>query len=96
MKDLNSVEEVIVTAYEYLDIMSRRDVGAVWARIEVLMSKGQPRQQRKSSAAGKLSFDDMEYMLYEIFDNTTDEIDDCGARELTETTLGMAKIVKIL
>ena len=88
MGDLNSVEEVIVTAYEYLDIMSRRDVGAVWARIQQLMTKRQPRQ--------KLTFDDTEHMLYAIFDDTTDGVEYCGARELTETTLGTAKIVKIL
>eukprot|EP00984_Skeletonema_dohrnii_P008050 scaffold2949_cov92-Skeletonema_dohrnii-CCMP3373.AAC.1 len=95
MKDLYSVEEVIITAYEYLDDMSRRDISAVWARIALLMTKRQPRQQRKPSAVGKLSFDDMEHMLYTIFDYTANGIEDCGARELTETTLGMAKIVTI-
>ena len=87
--NFHSVEEVIVTAYEYLDFMSRRDVSAFWTCILKMISKRQPRQ--------KLTFDDTEHILYEIFDNTTheDNIMDCGMRELTETTLGMAKIVKI-
>ena len=90
LDDLDSVEEVIVTAFEYLDFMDRRDISAVWTRILKLMKKRQPRQQ--------LTFDDTEHMLYAIFDNTTDGVEykDCGMRELTETTLGMAKIVKIL
>jgi len=96
MRDLHSVDEVIVTAYEYLDDMSRRDISAVWARIALLMTKRQPRQQSTPSAVGEISFDDMEYMLYTIFDDTVNGIEDCGAREITETTLGMAKIVKIL
>ncbi len=88
MKDLHTTEDVIVTAYEHLDFMNRRNISAFWTRILQLISKRQPRQ--------KLTFDEMEHMLYAIFDNTTDEIEYCGARELTETTLGMAKIVKIL
>eukprot|EP00984_Skeletonema_dohrnii_P003719 scaffold1283_cov79-Skeletonema_dohrnii-CCMP3373.AAC.4 len=97
MKDLHSVEEVIVTAYEYLDDMSRRDVSAFWTCISKLMTKRQPRQQRTPpSAVGELSFDDMEHMLYTIFDATTDGIGMCNMKALTETTLGMAKLVKIL
>eukprot|EP00984_Skeletonema_dohrnii_P019134 scaffold9083_cov74-Skeletonema_dohrnii-CCMP3373.AAC.2 len=96
MKDLHSVDEVIVTAYEYLDVMSRRNISAVWPRIALLMTKRQPRQQSTPSAVGELSFDDMEHMLYTIFDDTTNGIDYCGEREIAETTLGMAKIVKIL
>jgi hypothetical protein len=96
MKDLYSVEEVIMTAYEHLDLMSRRDVSAVWARIALLMTKRQPRQQSNSSNREDLSMEDMQHMLFTLFDDTTHGIKDCGARELTETTLGMAKIVKIL
>ncbi len=96
MKDLHSVEEVILTAYEYLNVMSRRDISAVWARIALLMTKRQQRQQRKSSNVGDISFKDMERMLKPTFDHTTDGIEECGMKELTETTLGMAKIVKIL
>ena len=97
MRDLHSVEEVIVTAYEYLDVMSRRDISAVWPRVALLMTKRQPKQRGKSSHnMGKLSFDDMEHMLHKIFNDTVNGIEDCGARELTETTLGMAKIVTIL
>ncbi len=36
--------------------------------------------------------EDMELMLYTIFDDTTDGIESCGMKELTKTTLGMAKI----
>ena len=72
MKDLHSVEEVIVTAYEHLNDMSRRNMSALWARIALLMSKRQPRQQRnKSSDVRGVSFDEMEHMLYAIFDDTT-------------------------
>ena len=61
------------------------------------MTKRQPKQRSKSSHnTGKLSFDDMENMLYTLFDDTANGIEGCGARELTETTLGMARIVKIL
>ncbi len=56
MRDLHSVDEVIVTAYEHLDVMSRRDISAVWARIALLMTKRQPRQQRKQSNVGDISF----------------------------------------
>ena len=98
MRDLHSVEEVIMTAYEHLDLMSRRDVSAVWARIALLMTKRQPRQQRSISSNNMegLSMDDMRHMLFTLFDNTTHGIEDCWARALTETTLGMAKIVKVL
>jgi len=84
-----------MVAYEHLDDISRRDVSAFWTCISKLMTKRQPRQQRTPpSAVGELSFEDMEHMLYTIFDDTAIGIEDCGARELTETTLGMAKIVK--
>eukprot|EP00984_Skeletonema_dohrnii_P016844 scaffold7545_cov79-Skeletonema_dohrnii-CCMP3373.AAC.2 len=97
MRDLHSVEEVIMTAYEYLNDMSRRDISAVWPRIALLMTKPQSKQRGKSSHnTGKLSFDDMEHMLYTIFDDTTDGIKRCDMRGLTETTLGMAKIAKTL
>jgi hypothetical protein len=96
MKDLHSVEEVIMTAYEHLDVMSRRDLSAVWARIALLMTKRQPRQQSNSSNREDLSMEDMQHMLFTLFDDTTKGIKDCGARELTETILGMAKIIKIL
>eukprot|EP00984_Skeletonema_dohrnii_P015300 scaffold6582_cov83-Skeletonema_dohrnii-CCMP3373.AAC.1 len=96
-RGLQSVDEIIVTAYEHLDDMSRRDVSAFWSCISKLMTKRQPRQQQSTpSAVGELSFEDIEHMLYTIFDDTTDGIEDCGAREITETTLGMAKIIKIL
>ena len=86
-----------MTAYEHLDVMSRRDISAVWARIAILLTKRQPKQGGKSSNnIEKVSFDDMEHMLHAIFDNTTVGIEECDMRELTETTLGMAKIVKIL
>ena len=95
MKDLHSVEEVITTAYEHLNVMSPRDISAVWARIAALMSKRQPRQRGKAT---KYTKDDMEHMLDTIFNNTTDgvEYEYCGARELTGTTLSMAKIVDLL
>ncbi|KAL7428052.1 hypothetical protein ACHAXM_001287, partial [Skeletonema potamos] len=96
MKDLHSVEEVIMTADEYLDVMSRRDVSAVWARIALLMTKHQPRQRSNSSNREKLSREDIRHMLHAIFNNNTNGMEDCGVRELTETTLGMAKIVNIL
>eukprot|EP00984_Skeletonema_dohrnii_P024209 scaffold13308_cov72-Skeletonema_dohrnii-CCMP3373.AAC.2 len=97
MRDLHSVDEVIVTAYEYLDDMSRRDISAVWARIALLMTKRQPKQRGKSSHnTGKLSFDDMEHILHKIFNDTANGIEDCNMKELAATTLGMAKIVKIL
>jgi len=97
MRGLQSVEEVIVTAYEHLDVMSRRDVSAFWTCISKLMTKRQPRQRSKSSNnMGDISMDDMRHMLYTIFNDTTHEIEDCNIRGLTETILGMAKIVKIL
>ncbi|KAL7452536.1 hypothetical protein ACHAWC_004264 [Mediolabrus comicus] len=92
MKDLHSVEEVIVTAYEYLNLMSRRNVSAVWARIPQLMTK-RPQKQHVSE---EISIDDMRLMIERLFDNTVDGIVDCRFREITETTLGMAKIVQIL
>eukprot|EP00985_Skeletonema_marinoi_P008055 scaffold3587_cov151-Skeletonema_marinoi.AAC.5 len=96
-RDFQSVEEIIMVAYEHLDDMSRRDVSAFWTCISKLMTKRQPRQQRTPpSAVGELSFEDMEHMLYTIFDDTTDGIGMCNMKELTETTLGMAKLVKIL
>eukprot|EP00986_Skeletonema_menzelii_P018532 scaffold26655_cov153-Skeletonema_menzelii.AAC.2 len=94
MKDLHSLEEVIISAYDHLDGMSRRDISAVWARIPQLMSKRQPRHQ--SNISKELSEEDMRYMLCKIFDNTVDAIEDCNMRELTGTILGMAKIVSIL
>eukprot|EP00577_Skeletonema_sp_RCC1716_P001169 CAMPEP_0113417726 /NCGR_PEP_ID=MMETSP0013_2-20120614/25807_1 /TAXON_ID=2843 ORGANISM="Skeletonema costatum, Strain 1716" /NCGR_SAMPLE_ID=MMETSP0013_2 /ASSEMBLY_ACC=CAM_ASM_000158 /LENGTH=552 /DNA_ID=CAMNT_0000304875 /DNA_START=663 /DNA_END=2317 /DNA_ORIENTATION=- /assembly_acc=CAM_ASM_000158 len=79
--------------------MSRRDVSAFWTCISKLMTKRQPMQRSKSSNnnnIGELSFEDMEYMLYTIFDDTANGIERCDMRGLTETTLGMAKIVKTL
>mmetsp|Transcript_1826 Transcript_1826/g.3979 ORF Transcript_1826/g.3979 Transcript_1826/m.3979 type:complete len:785 (+) Transcript_1826:138-2492(+) len=97
MKDLHSVEEVILTAYEHRDVMSRRDFSAVWARIPQLVSRRQPRHQpNPSSHEELLSKDDTRRMLYKIFDDTTNAIEDCDMRELTGTILGMAKIVTIL
>eukprot|EP00984_Skeletonema_dohrnii_P015302 scaffold6582_cov83-Skeletonema_dohrnii-CCMP3373.AAC.3 len=64
------------------------------------MTKRQPNQRSKSSKnninIGKLSFEDMEYMLFTIFDDTANGIEYYNARDLTEITLGMAKIIKIL
>jgi len=40
--------------------------------------------------------DDMRHMLYTLFGDTTDGIEDCNIRGLTETILGTAKIVKVL
>jgi hypothetical protein len=93
MKDLHSVEEVIVTAYEYLNLMSRRDVSAVWSRIPQLMTKSRPQKQH---AGEEFSIEDMRLMIETIFDDTTDGIGDCSFREITETTLGMAKILQTL
>ena len=92
MKDLHSVEEVVVTAYEYLNLMSRRDVSAVWSRIPQLMTK----RPQKQHAGEEFSIKDMRLMMETIFDNTIDGIKDSRFREITETTLGMAKIVQIL
>ena len=93
MKDLHSVEEVIVTAYEYLNLMSRRDVSAVWARIPQLMTKRPPPKQHRRE---EFSIEDMRLMMETIFDDTINGVVDCRFREITETTLGMAKIVQIL
>eukprot|EP00985_Skeletonema_marinoi_P026276 scaffold20270_cov125-Skeletonema_marinoi.AAC.2 len=64
------------------------------------MTKRQPKQRSKSSKndnnIGEISFEDMEHMLYTIFYDTANGIGHCNVRELTETTLGMAKIVKTL
>ena len=99
-RGLQSVEEIIVVAYEHLDDMSRRDVSAFWTCISKLMTKRQPMQRSKSSKndnnIGEISFEDTEHMLYTIFDDTANVIGHCNAMELTETTLGMAKIVNIL
>jgi hypothetical protein len=92
MKDLHSVEEVIVTACEYLNLMSRRNVSAVWSRIPQLMTK----RPQKQHAGEEISIDEMRLMIGRIFDNTVDGIVDCRFREITETTLGMAKMVQIL
>ena len=78
MKDLHSVEEVIITAYDHLDDMSRKDISAVWARIPQLMSKRQQRHQ--SNTSKKLSKEDMRHMMYKIFDNTVTAIEDCDMR----------------
>jgi hypothetical protein len=96
MRGLQSVDEVIVTAYEHLDVMSRRDVSAFWTCISKLMTKRQPRQRSHSSNREKLSRKDTRHMLQKIFDDTTNGIDHCSMRELTETILGIAKTVKIL
>jgi hypothetical protein len=92
MRDLHSVEEVIVTAYEYLNLMSRRDVSAVWSRIPQLMTK----RPQKQHAGEEISIDEMRLMIGKIFDNTVDRIGDCNFWDLTETTLGMTRIVQIL
>ena len=78
MKDLHSVEEVIVTAYDNLDGMPRKDISAVWARVPQLMSKRQPRHHSNSSK--KLPKEDMRQMMYKIFDNTVTAIEDCTRR----------------
>ena len=98
-RGLQSVEEIIVVAYEHLDDMSRRDVSAFWTCISKLMTKRQPMQRSKSSNnnnIGELSFEDIKHMLYTIFDDTANGAEYCNMKELTETTLGMAKIVKTL
>ena len=98
-RGLLSVDEVIVVAYEHLDDMSRIDVCAFWTCISKLMTKRQPMQRSKSSNnnnIGELSYEDMEYMLFTIFDDTANKIEYYKARDLTEITLGMAKIIKIL
>ncbi|KAL7453237.1 hypothetical protein ACHAWC_006903 [Mediolabrus comicus] len=92
MKDLHSVEEVIVTAYEYLNLMSRRDVSAVWSRIPQLMTK----RPQKQHAGEEFSIEDMRLMIGKIFDNTVDGMIDCNSIDLNQITLGMAKIVQIL
>jgi hypothetical protein len=92
MKDLHSVEEVVVTAYDNRDLMSRRDVSAVWARIPQLMSN----RPQKQHAGEEFSIEDMRLMIETIFDDTTDGIVDCNNIDLNQTTLGMAKIVQIL
>ena len=83
MRDLHSVEEVIVTAYEYLNHMSRRNVSAIWARIPQLMTK----RPQKQHAREEFSIEDMRLMIGRIFDNTVDRIGDCNFWDLTETTL---------
>ena len=88
-----------MVAYEHLDDMSRRDVSAFWTCISKLMTKRQPMQRSKSSNnnnIGELSFEDIKHMLYTIFDDTANGAEYCNMKELTETTLGMAKIVKTL
>jgi hypothetical protein len=92
MKDLYSVAEVVTTAYDNRDLMSRRDVSAVWARIPQLMTK----RTQTRHAGEEFSIEDMRIMIETIFDDTTDGMIDCSFREITETTLGMAKIVQIL
>ena len=96
MKDLHSLEELIVTAYEHLDGMSCRDISAVWARVPQVMSRRQPRHQSNPSSQEKLSKDDMQRMLSKIFDDTVTAIGEFDTRELTGTILGMAKILCIL
>ena len=54
MKDLNSVEEVIMTAYEYLDVMSWRDLSAVWARIPQLRQKSSKTAIKSIKQGGSL------------------------------------------
>src|SRR6056300_208966 len=59
MKDLHSVEEVVATAYDYLDFMDRRNVSAVWVRIPQLMTK----RPQKQHAGEEFSIEDMRLMI---------------------------------
>jgi hypothetical protein len=92
MKDLHSVEEVVAIAYEYLNLMSRRNVSAVWSRIPQLMTK----RPQKQNAREEFSIDEMRLMIVTVWNDTIDGMIDCSSREITEATLGMAKIVQIL
>ena len=80
MKDLHSVEEVVATAYDYLDFMSRRDVSAVWTRILQLMTKRPPPKQHTGE---EFHIEDMRIMIETIFDNTKNGVKDCNMKELT-------------
>jgi hypothetical protein len=91
-RNYDSVEEIIDAAYHNLDVMSRRDVSALWTCILKLMTRRDNQKRRLS----KLPVEDMRLRMQTIFDNTANGIKDCSSWDLTETTLGMAKIVQTL
>ncbi|KAL7455121.1 hypothetical protein ACHAWC_006694, partial [Mediolabrus comicus] len=91
-RNYDSVEEIIDAAYHNLDVMSRRDVSALWTCILKLMTR-RDNQKRQLS---KLPVEDMRLMIDKIFDNTANGIKDFNMKDLTQTTVSMAKIVQIL
>jgi GTPase Era involved in 16S rRNA processing len=54
------------------------------------------RRDNQKRQLSKLPVEDMRLMIETIFDNTANGIKDCNMKDLTQTTISMAKIVQIL
>ncbi|KAL7536607.1 hypothetical protein ACHAXR_007281 [Thalassiosira sp. AJA248-18] len=100
MKTCETVEEASDMAFSKLDNLMPQNLSAFWSRIAQLMS---PRHQRSGNnkstkQQGSINKKDQQQQLMDqlqaVFSQTMDKINVFRPRDISETALGFAKIIK--
>jgi len=86
MRVCQSIEELTQIAYEHIRTMSPRGMSAFWSSVAQLL--------RKSRFEKVQNDKQMNLQLEEILGHTLQDINTFGYRDLAQTALGLAKIVK--
>jgi len=82
-------------AYDHVDNMSPRGVAAYWTLVSKFLqqrSRGPPTKNAQSE--GDQTQQQMAHQFDSIFVRTLEGIESCGYRDLAQTTISLAKIVK--
>ncbi|KAL7531199.1 hypothetical protein ACHAXR_003895, partial [Thalassiosira sp. AJA248-18] len=97
MSDCQTLEEATKATYEHLHILSPRDMAAFWTVVPKLLQKGDrrhpPNKQEKKGGRNEHE-QQMLHQFDTILAHTLEAINTFGYRDLAQTTLGFAKIVK--
>ena len=97
MSECRTLEDALDATYDHLDILSPRNVAAFWTVAPQLllrrrkMGQGEKISQRNG---GQIEQQQMFQKFDTILVRTVEDIESFGFRDLTQTTLGLAKIMK--
>eukprot|EP00571_Detonula_confervacea_P009633 CAMPEP_0172319060 /NCGR_PEP_ID=MMETSP1058-20130122/36657_1 /TAXON_ID=83371 /ORGANISM="Detonula confervacea, Strain CCMP 353" /LENGTH=289 /DNA_ID=CAMNT_0013034009 /DNA_START=24 /DNA_END=890 /DNA_ORIENTATION=- len=95
MRNCRTIEEVTQMAYDHVDNMSPRGMSAFWTLVSKILQK-----RSRGSAKGQNNHGQMQQQMAQQLDTilvrTLENIEIYSPRDLATTTVGLAKIVKLV